>query len=133
MKKIMMFVVVLSMLFSVCAPALAETDVDVSAIDLTSILEAALLLIAAIITRYVIPWIKERTDDVQQQRIQAAINTAVFAAEQLFGAGHGEEKKEYALELLAEKGFNVESKVIDAGIEAVVASLNLVKDKGKEE
>lgn len=111
------------------AVALAEsTEANVSVIDLTDIITAVLALIAALITRYVIPWIKEKTTLEQQKRIQAAIDTFVFAAEKVYGAGNGEKKKLYVLSKLHEKGFNVNTEDVRAGIEAAVMALDMKKN-----
>ena len=62
-------------------------------IDLTTIINAIIALLAALVTYRLIPWIKARTTTEQQAQLKAAIKVAVFAAEQIFGAGHGEEKR----------------------------------------
>ena len=109
--------------------ALAEgAENKVAVIDLTDIITAVLALIAALITRYMIPWIREKTTMEQQARIQAAIDMFVFAAEKIYGVGHGEEKKKYVLSKLYEKGFHVNTDEVHAGIEAAVMALDLKKD-----
>lgn len=109
--------------------ALAEgAENKAAVIDLTDIITAVLALIAALITRYVIPWIREKTTMEQQARIQAAIETLVFAAEKIYGAGRGEVKKKYVLGKLYEKGFHVNTEDVRAGIEAAVMALDLKKD-----
>jgi hypothetical protein len=56
--------------------------------------------------------------------MEYAAEMAVLAAEQIFGKGHGEEKKKYAVEtiqrLLDEKGICVDLHVIEDAIEAEV-------------
>lgn len=123
MKK---FVIVIVILTIAMLPALAEgVSADVQAIDLTDIVNAALALIAALIARYVVPWIKEKTTVEQQKRIQAAIDTAVFAAEKVYGAGQGQQKKQYVLQKLREMGYTIDSAQVAAGIEAAVMALDL--------
>lgn len=85
-------------------------------IDLTPILQAVISLIAALIAHRLIPWIKARTTTEQQAQYRAALKIAVFAAEQIFGAGHGAEKMDYALNYLREKGFDVDSREIEATV-----------------
>ena len=92
-------------------------------IDLAQIIEAVLALLAALVTYKVVPWIKAKTTNEQQQRIATAVDIAVFAAEQLFGDGHGEEKLEYAQTWLEEKGFTVSRADIEA---AVYRNINLI-------
>ena len=92
-------------------------------IDLTPICQAIVTLLAALITYKLIPWIKSKTTDQQQANLAAAVRVLVFAAEQLFGAGKGEEKIEYVRSHLALKGFDVDDQAIRNEIEAAVYAL----------
>lgn len=85
-------------------------------IDLTPILEAMLGLLAAIITAKVIPWIKAKTTNEQQIKIEAAVRTAVFAAEQIYGAGRGSEKLSYAVNYMRSHGYEVDVSQIEAAV-----------------
>ena len=59
-------------------------------IDLTSIANAVIALIAAIITAFVIPWIRSKTTAAQFEKIKMWVTVAVEAAEQLYtGSGRG--------------------------------------------
>lgn len=101
-------------------------------IDLTTILQAAITLIAAVITAFVIPWIKSRTTKTQREQIEAWVEIAVAAAEQLW-KGHekaGEEKKTYVLDFLEKKGFTINTDELDAMIEAEVLRLSGEMMKG---
>ena len=93
--------------------------------DITTIIEAAAALVAAVITAVVIPYIKSRTTAQQQAEINAWVKIAVTAAEQIYrGSGRGEEKKAYVLNWLAEHGITLDEDRIDALIEAAVYELN---------
>lgn len=93
--------------------------------NITPIVEAVFLLIAAVITTIVIPYIKSRTTAQQQAEINAWVRIAVTAAEQIYrGSGRGEEKKAYVLNWLAERGITLDANRIDALIEAAVYELN---------
>ena len=128
MKKLLVFILAMCL---TGVPALAEEAAEAAAaIDLTDIITAVLALIAALITRYVIPWIKEKTTLEQQKRIQAAIDTVVFAAEKLYGAGQGEKKKQYVLAKLRANGYDVDDQMVRAGIEAAVMALDLKVNSG---
>ena len=85
-------------------------------IDLTPIINAIIALLASIITIKVIPWIKAKTTNEQQAMLRAAVKTAVFAAEQLYGAGNGENKLEYVCEMLSNQGYTVSSVEIEAAV-----------------
>lgn len=108
-------------------------------IDLNMIIEAVIMLIAAIISAVVIPWIRSKTSAAQFEQIEMWVTVAVEAAEQLYvGSGRGAEKKAYVLEFLNSKGFNLEWDEIDAMIEAAVFNLPeyiegvLAEDKQEE-
>lgn len=83
-------------------------------IDLTTIINAVIALFAAIITYKVIPWIKAKTTNEQQIMIEAAVRTLVFAAEQIYGAGKGDEKMRYVISKLEEKGYTADTDEIEA-------------------
>ncbi len=85
-------------------------------IDLTQIIIALLGLLSALITYKLIPWIKANTTSKQQAIIRTAIQTAVFAAEQIYGTGNGEKKFQYVVDWLAEKGYEVDKAEIEAAV-----------------
>ena len=85
-------------------------------IDLTPVVQALIALLAALITYRLIPWIKAKTTNEQQAQLRAAVKVAVFAAEQLFGAGRGAEKMDYALNWLRAQGFEIDSREIEAAV-----------------
>ena len=99
-------------------------------INLTPIFQAVIGLLAALITYKLIPYIKAHTTQKQQALLQSAIEIAVFAAEQIYGSGHGEEKLEYASIWLQDHGFCVDRAEIEA---CVYNYLNGVKDKPEGE
>ena len=99
-------------------------------INLTPILQALLGLLAAMITYRLVPWLRERTTAEQMQRYQAAVRVAVFAAEQIFGAGHGSEKMDYAIKYLHDKGFEVDSREVEGAVGEFINALEF--DLGKE-
>ena len=94
-------------------------------INLTQIMVAVITLIGALVARYVIPWIKGQMDDRQYDMFLSIVRVGVFAAEQLYKAGHGEEKKQYVIDLLKEKGYEVDCMAVDAAIEAAVKELHI--------
>ncbi len=93
-------------------------------IDLTPIINAAIVLLAGIITAFVIPWVKAyvlpwidaNMTEKQQKLLRAAYKTAVFAAEQLIGAGRGEDKLDYAVKYLESKGYTADRALIEATV-----------------
>ena len=93
--------------------------------DLTPIIEAVAALTGVVITCILVPFIRSKTTAEQQKEINAWVKIAVAAAEQIFtGSGRGEEKKEYVIAWLKERGFTVDENELDALIEAAVYELN---------
>lgn len=96
-------------------------------IDLTDIIQAVIALIVALITYKVIPWIKARTTESQQAVLMATVRTLVYAAEQLYGAGKGDEKLAYVKQKLEEKGFEVDIDAIEAAVKEI--TIGITKEK----
>ena len=99
-------------------------------IDLTQIILAIITLIGAIITRYIIPWIKSKLDERQYEIFKTLVRTGVFAAEQLFSTAQWKEKKQYVVDLLKENGYKVDETAVDALIEATVRELRIEQGQG---
>ncbi len=93
--------------------------------DITPVVNAVIALIAAIITAFVIPWVKSKTTAAQREEIEAWVRIAVTAAEQIYsGAGKGKEKKEYVLKFLEEKNLKIDEESVDLMIESAVKNMN---------
>lgn len=94
-------------------------------VDITPVINAVIALIAAIISVFLIPWIKVNTTEQQRKTMLELIKIAVAAAEQIYeGEGRGEEKKKYVLDFLASKGIAVDDEAVNAAIESYVQQLN---------
>lgn len=104
-------------------------------IDLTQIILCVITLIFGLITRYLIPYTKERLDTNQMEILRIAVKTAVYAAEQLYNSDQGREKKEYVIKLLAEQGYILDpdrvAETTNALIEAMVQELKLEQKMAK--
>lgn len=130
MKRICLMMAVMLCLSFVCY-ANAEGAADVpSVIDLTPIVQAVLVVLSALITHRLIPWIKARTTAQQQSNLLAAVNTFVYGAEQFFGAGNGQQKLDYVQQALKSAGYNVDAQEVMATVEAMV---KLMQDDSKPE
>lgn len=92
-------------------------------IDLTPIFQAVIALLAALVTYKLIPWIKTKTTKGQQDNLAAAARIAVYAAEQIYGANHGDEKLEYARQALLAAGYDANTETLRAAIESAVYTL----------
>lgn len=92
--------------------------------DLTPIIEGVITLAVAIITAFVIPYLKEKIGAAKYAKMVEWVHVGVKAAEMLYtGVGRGAEKKAYVVELLYEKGFTVDADSLDALIESAVLEL----------
>ncbi|MBD5128431.1 MAG: phage holin [Ruminococcaceae bacterium] len=93
--------------------------------NITVIINAVIALIAAIVSTFLIPWIKSKTTAQQREELVAWVKIAVSAAEQIYkGSGKGADKKQYVLDFLAKNGFTVDTDSVNAAIEAAVKQLN---------
>lgn len=92
--------------------------------DLTPIVNAAVALLAALMTAFVIPWLKRNTTQKDREELLKWVEIAVAAAQQLYHQLEGEKRKEYVLDFLAGKGYDVHSAEVDSAIEAAVLKLH---------
>lgn len=92
--------------------------------DATEILLGVLAVLSALVTGVLVPWIRTKTTAAQQTELKAWVRIAVAAAEQLYsGGGRGEEKKQYVVSWLKQRGVVFDLPTIDAAIEAAVYEL----------
>lgn len=93
--------------------------------DITSVVNAVIALAAAVVTAFVIPWIKSKTTAAQREEVNSWVKIAVTAAEQIYtGTGKGKEKKKYVLDFLAEKNLRIDEESVDLMIESAVKNMN---------
>ena len=100
--------------------------------NITDIAIALIALASAVVTGIVVPLLKAKLDnennkltESQLVMLQTFIKTGVYAAEQLFTSAQGSEKKAYVLNLLKEKGYEIDDKALDAAVEAAVKELKV--------
>lgn len=94
-------------------------------IDITQIVVALIGLLSTIITAFLIPFLRNKLNDRQNEVFDSVVRVGVYAAEQIFGAAKGTEKKEYVVNLLKERGYDVNAEIVDAAIEAAVRELSM--------
>lgn len=85
-------------------------------IDLTPLLEVLIALLASVITLKVLPLIKSKLTAQQQEMLKGTIRTLVYAAEQVYGSGYGEDKMHYVAERLRERGFELDIPAVEAAV-----------------
>lgn len=93
-------------------------------IDLTQIVAALIGVLAAIVTKFVIPYIISKIGAENRQEVAFWTKLAVEAAEKIFKEhGMGATKKEYVKTFLEEKGFKLDDKEVDIAIESAVLEM----------
>lgn len=125
MKKYHAILVILVALLFMIAPMVMAEALDpkpIALINITPIIEAFIGLLATLVTVKLIPWIQARTTAQQQEMLRAAVSVAVYAAEQIYGAGKGKEKLMYVKGKLAKKGYHVDIDEIEAAVRDLTAA-----------
>lgn len=91
---------------------------------LNNALYIVMSLAIVIVTRYLVPYLKARLTAAEQEGLIQLIENLVQAAEQIFsGEKMGEQKKEYVVNALAEKGIPI-TESTNALIESAVYNLD---------
>lgn len=88
----------------------------------TQIISAVIALISALVSAFLIPWLKTKIDADKLQTLRTYVEIGVKAAEQLYTATDGAAKKAYVVNFLAEKGIQFDVETIDKLIEAARAA-----------
>lgn len=92
-------------------------------IDLTPLVEAIIGLAVTLITVFLIPWLRERYGVESLEKARSLVQVAVYAAEKLYGAGHGQEKLAYAELVLAENKIKLDTETVMAMIDAEIKKM----------
>lgn len=103
-------------------------------IDITPITQAVIALATALITTFLIPWIRSKTTKEQQEILKDVVSGLCYAAEELYkGSGRGDEKFDYVCEKLEEKGYELDKDTVTELIkEAVIKMRKELEDKTVE-
>jgi hypothetical protein len=91
--------------------------------DITEIVECMVLLVSALITTFVLPVLKQRLSDDKREKLAFWVETAVKAAEQIYGSKTGQQKKDYVVAFLLSKGIVADIDEVTALIESEVFKL----------
>lgn len=92
--------------------------------EITEIVKIAIELIVAFASLWLIPWLRARLNAEQVSDMLRWVEIAVSAAEQLFDAAQGGQKKLYVLGFLRDRGYDVDEEELDLAIEAAVLRLH---------
>ena len=97
--------------------AYAETTATgKGAIDLTGLFNAAIAVLGALVTYRLLPWLRARTTQSQQEGLYACAKTLVYAAEQLYRTGRIQNRLTYVCEELQKRGYTADREAIEAAV-----------------
>lgn len=98
-------------------------------IDWTQIILALISLIGAILTAVVIPYIRSKTTKQQRENIYTIIQSAVWAADQMFKASDpsGGIRNTWVMNTLKEMNLDISRKDLVRLVEEAVQELNLAQ------
>lgn len=108
-------------------------------LDFTGLFEIVISVLSVIASCFLIPWLKEKLSAAQLERLVKWVKIAVEAAEQLYGSGTGQQKKEYVVSFLLTKGIVFDVNEVEAIIESSVLQLpewlktQLIEEKTESE
>lgn len=96
------------------------------------LLKLTIMVATLVITRYVVPWIKAKTENEVMSTIIDLVAQAVLAAEQCHQAEPGPERKaivtKFIKTILEQKNLALSDEEIDVMIEAAVKQMNAAKE-----
>ena len=104
-------------------------------INLTQIIIAVITLLFSVITGYLIPLIKSKTDEKTYNMLKMGCEAACFFAQQWYKQEDGEVKKEKAIEYaekwLEERGIKVDLNLVSDTIEAELKKIKSTNENFK--
>lgn len=90
---------------------------------------ALISILSALVTGFLVPYIKSKTTNEQLANMYSIVKFAVQAAEQIFiGSGNGQKKKEYVLGYLNSIGIKITEEDLNLLIESAVKELNIIQN-----
>lgn len=97
---------------------------------LFSIVQCVFIIVAGIITRYIIPWLKSKLDTEKFNTLELWVKAAVSAAEQILCKDcSGPEKKAYVTDIMEKylntKGVKITQEQLNILIESAVKEMNI--------
>lgn len=99
-----------------------------------SILNLVLVVISIVISRYLVPWLKEKYTAEKLNNIYDKVSKAVQAAQKIYKeSGQGILRKEYVIAYLKKMNINVTDAELDVLIESAVKMLDLLEAEIKKD
>lgn len=93
-------------------------------VDLTPIINVLILVVATLVSVYLIPWIKSKKTAEETKDLMAWARIAVAAAQQLYYQLDGQTRLAHALAVMEEAGFDVDTIEVRNAIEAAVLEIH---------
>ncbi len=102
--------------------------------DITfEVLKLIVMVVAVVIARYLIPWLKTSVNEYKMNQIIRIIESAVQMAQQVYSSETGEARKEivvnYVHRVLMKKGLSISEEELDTLIEAFVKQLKVAEGR----
>ena len=91
--------------------------------DFTVVIEFIIALLSAMVTTFLIPYLKQKLSEEKQKKLMFWVQTAVKAAEQIYGSKTGQKKKDYVIAFLLSKGIVFDVDEVTALVESEVYKL----------
>lgn len=92
-------------------------------------LKLVVMVIALLVARYLVPWLKLQIDADKMVTVQGWVDTAVLMVQQLHSAESGEKRKalcvEFINQILTENHISITAEQLDALIEAAVKQMKI--------
>ena len=92
--------------------------------EIAGIIKLAIELVIACASLWLVPWLRAKLNAEQVADMLRWVEIAVSAAEQLYDAARGDEKKKYVVSFLEDHGYRVDDDEVDLAIEAAVLKLH---------
>ena len=92
--------------------------------DITEIGKLLVELIFAVVGAFLIPWLRSHAANKNLATALKWVEIAVEAADQLYDANQGHEKKSFVVDFIKDRGFVLNEKELDLAIEAAVLKLH---------
>ena len=92
--------------------------------DITPIIEIVVAILSALVTTFLIPYIKKKLSAEKLAELQKWVGIAVEAAEQIYGSKTGKQKEEYVMAFLLSKGIVFDTNEVHNLIESEVYKLS---------
>lgn len=99
------------------------------------IIKIVAMMAVLVVTRYLIPWLKEKIGADKLSQIEKWANYAVKMAQQVYGAKPGKDRKvivtEFLMGILAAKNMALSDEQLDVLVEAAVKQMKIEEKAGK--